>query len=197
MALPPTVRVKLSSEAAGSISLTPVVAQELPVRDLIEHILSVTGKDEARIRELLRRGTLVSGASRFRWAGWEADAEGLSQMLATFPDADPARPFAADLCVRAILRGTRQSVEITREMGMRRGLFQRGTFWDLLMEVATAAPAAYAGYSYRDRADHYVREFAPAEIARIRAASDAVKFSTLRERIRSAGFAVAELHATR
>ena len=42
-----------------------------------------------------------------------------------------------------------------------------------------------------------VREFASAEIARIRAASDAVKFSTLRERIRSAGFARAELHATR
>ncbi len=46
MALPPTIRVKLSSEAADSISLTPVVVQELPVRDLIEHMLGVTGKDE-------------------------------------------------------------------------------------------------------------------------------------------------------
>jgi len=49
MALPPTVRVKLSSEAAGSISLTPVVVQEFAVRDLVENILAVTGKDESRV----------------------------------------------------------------------------------------------------------------------------------------------------
>ena len=50
MALPPTVRVKLSSEAAGSISLTPVVVQEFAIRELVENILAVTGKDEARVR---------------------------------------------------------------------------------------------------------------------------------------------------
>ena len=67
------MRVKLSSEAAGAISFTPVVVQELPMRELVEHILGVTGKDEPRIGEMLLRGTLVSGASRFRWEGWEAD----------------------------------------------------------------------------------------------------------------------------
>ena len=70
MSLPATVRVKLSSEAAGSISITRVVVQDLPVRDLVEHMLGITGKDEARVRELLLRGALVSGASRFRWSGW-------------------------------------------------------------------------------------------------------------------------------
>ena len=70
MALPPTVRVKLSSEAAESISLTPVIVQEMPLRELIEYMLGVAGKDEGRIRELLLRGTIVSGASRFRWSGW-------------------------------------------------------------------------------------------------------------------------------
>jgi len=64
MALPPIVRVKLSSEAAESISITPVVVREMPVRELVEYMLGVTGKDEARIRELLLRGSLVSGASR-------------------------------------------------------------------------------------------------------------------------------------
>jgi len=39
MALPHTVRVKLMSEAAGFISLSPVVAQDLPVRELIEYLL--------------------------------------------------------------------------------------------------------------------------------------------------------------
>ena len=92
MALPQTVRVKLSSEVAEAISITPVVVQELAVRELVEHLLGIAGKDERRIRELLLRGTLVSGASRFRWAGWDADIESLRELLATFPDADPARP---------------------------------------------------------------------------------------------------------
>src|SRR5437016_221087 len=112
MALPQTVRVKLSSEAADSITLTPVVVQELPLRELVEHMLGMTGKDELRIREILLRGTMVSGASRFRWAGWEADGAGLRELLATFPDADPARIFAAERCVRVVLRGGRQAIEV-------------------------------------------------------------------------------------
>src|SRR5205809_6358593 len=99
MALPDRIRVKLSSEAAESISLTPVVVREMPVRELVEYMLGVTGKDEARVRELLLRGTLVSGASRFRWSGWEADPQSLTALLATFPDAEPMRPFAPDRAV--------------------------------------------------------------------------------------------------
>jgi hypothetical protein len=197
MALPQTIRVKLSSEAAESISLTPVVVQELPVRDLIEHMLGITGKDEPRIRELLKRGTLVSGASRFRWVGWEADPQGVREVLATFPDADPSRKFDAAACLRATLRGGRQSLEIPREVGARKGLFQRASFWKLLMDVAAAAPAAYGGYSYKDRADRFLRELSLAEGERLRAGSDAVKFSTLREQIRSVAFTQIELYCTR
>ena len=139
MALPQTVRVKLSSEVAEAISITPVVLQELPVRELVEHLLGIAGKDESRIREILLRGALVSGASRFRWAGWDADVASLRELLATFPDADPARPFAAAACIRAILRGGRHAIEIPREAAARRSWFQRKTFWDLLMEVVGAS----------------------------------------------------------
>src|SRR5689334_11560157 len=125
MALPERVRVKLSSEAAEGISITPVVAREMLLRELVEYMLGVTGKDEARVRELLLRGTLVSGASRFRWNGWEADVESVTELLRTFPDPDPARPFAAVRCVRAILRGGRQAIEIPRDAGMRKPLFRR------------------------------------------------------------------------
>ena len=97
-----------------------MVVQDLPVRELVEHMLGVAGKDEARIREMLLRGTLVSGASRFRWAGWEADRESLRELLATFPDADPPRPFAAAGCMRALLRGGRQAIEIPREAAARK-----------------------------------------------------------------------------
>ena len=197
MALPQTVRVKLSSEAAEAISLTPVVVQELPLRDLVEHMLGVAGKDEPRIRELLRRGTLVSGASRFRWTGWEADLDGLRELLSTFPDPDSARAFAAERCIRAVLRGGRQAIEISREAGLRKSLFQRETFWDRLMGVMAAVSPAYGGYSYRDRADRYTRELARAETETIRAAAESVKFSTLRDQIRTTGFGAAELYVTR
>ena len=197
MALPQTVRVKLSSEEAGAISLTPVVVQEMPVRDLVEHLLGVTGKDEPRIRDLLRRGTLVSGASRFRWAGWEADAESVKDLLASFPGADPSRPFAAERCVRAILRGGGRVFEITREVGSRKGLLQHTSFWSALMEVAGGGDAVYAGYSYKDRADRYLRELSAAEAQRLRVASDAVKYSTLREQLRLGAFAQVELYVVR
>ena len=191
--LPEKVRVKLSTEAAESISITPVVAQDLPVRELVEHMLGVTGKDEARIQELLRRGTLVSGASRFRWTGWEADLESLRELLATFPDADPARRFAADRCVRAVLRGGRQTIEIRPEAAAQKGMFQRTSFWEALMEVAESAALAYAGYSYRERGDRFLAELSLVETERVRSAGTVVRFSTLREQIRSVAFAQLEV----
>ncbi len=197
MALPETIRVKLSSEAAESISITPVVVRELPVRELVEHMLGVAGKDEPRIREMLLRGTLVSGASRFRWAGWEAEPESLRALLATFPDAEPERPFSASRCMRAVLRGGRQAIELPREALMRKSLFQRTSFWETFLAVVAEARCDYAGYSYRDRADRYLRELSVAETERVRAAAQAVKFSTLRDRIQSVAFAGAELFAGR
>jgi hypothetical protein len=197
MALPHTVRVKLMSEAAGGISLTPVVAQEMPVRDLIEHILGVTGKDEPRIGEILRRGTMTIGASRFRWAGWNADVDELRHLLAGFPDPDPARPFLAERCIRVVLAGGRQEVAILRETAARGGLFRKRTFWDELMEVAGARAPAYAGYSYRERADRYVRELSGEEAARIREAAGRAGRGAWSDGVRRAAFTRAELFAQR
>src|SRR6266436_296267 len=142
MSLPDSVRVKLSSEAADSISITPVVVRDIPMRELIEHMLGITGKDAPRLHELLLRGTLVSGASRFRWAGWDADP-------------DPRRQFAAKQCIRAALRGPGRRIEIPREIGMRKPFFRRASFWDALMGVAASSEARYVDYSYRERADRY------------------------------------------
>jgi hypothetical protein len=197
MALPQTIRVKLSSEVAESIALTPVVVQEMAVRDLLEHVLGVTGKDEARIRDLLLRGTLVSGATRFRWGGWEAEPDALRELLCTFPDPEPLRAFEAGTCVRAILRGGRQSIEIAQDVCSRKGLFQRRSFWETLMTVASAGTAAYLGYSYRDRADRYLREFTRAEAEQLRAASASIQYSTLRDQVRTGAFVQAELIAKR
>jgi len=183
MALPDLVRVKLSSEAAESIALTPVVVQDLTTRELIEHMLGVTGKDEARIRELLRRGTLVSGASRFRWAGWEAEAEGIRALLATFPDPDPQRAFDPARCARAILRDQRHAVEVQRAAAERRSLFRRDSFWDVLMQAAVAPGIRYSTYSYRDRADRYTRDCTPEEVARIRQGVPLLRYTSLRDQV--------------
>ena len=129
MALPPTVRVKLSSEAAESISLTPVVVQEMPVRELVEHMLGVTGKDEARIREMLLRGTLVSGASRFRWAGWDGGRRRIcASCWRRFPiPTRRARSPPRVACARSCAAGGRRSRSRARP-ATRKGLFQRETF---------------------------------------------------------------------
>jgi hypothetical protein len=197
MAMPERVRVKLSSEAAEAISLTPVVVQEIAVRELVEHMLGVAGKDEGRIRELLRRGTLVSGASRFRWEGWDADADALRALLATFPDPEPERAFAAERCVRAVLRGGRQGIEIPREAAAQKGFFQKASFWDVVMAVAQEAELAYGGYSYRERADRYTGPLTTAAADRLRAGSEAVKFSSLKEAVRAGAFTGIEVFVER
>ena len=191
MPLPPTVRVKLSSEAAGSISLTPVVVQELATRELVEHVLAVTGKDPPRLREILQRGSFVSGASRFRWAGWDPDPDGLRDLLATFPDPDPLLVFTPQRCLRALLRGGRQIVEVSREAAA------RTAFWDLLMEMAASGSPVYAGYSYHERADRFLRDFSASEADRLRSACAAIRYSTLREQIRTTAWTRGELHAAR
>ena len=201
MPLPETIRVKLSSEAAEYVSLTPVVVQEMPLRDLVEHMLGVTGKDEARVRDLLLRGTLVSGASRFRWTGWEADVESVRALLAAFPDPDPARPFDPANCTRAVLRGPRQPITIPRDAAERRGivasLLRRKSFWDHLMSIAASGNTQYAAYSYRDRADiHHLPLTAP-DLKRIREAARLVRYTALQAQIRNSPIESAELCVVR
>ncbi|HLN03246.1 MAG TPA: hypothetical protein VK335_28400 [Bryobacteraceae bacterium] len=201
MPLPETIRVKLSSEAADYVSLTPVVVQEMPLRDLVEHMLGVTGKDEARVRDLLFRGTLVSGASRFRWTGWEADIESVRVLLAAFPNPDPARPFVASQCIRVVLRGPRQPITIPREAGMRRGvvsrLLRRQSFWDHLMSIAASGASHYGGYSYRDRADVYHLPLPAPDLKRIREAARLVAYTALQAQIRQSPIESAELYVAR
>jgi len=201
VALPDTIRVKLSSEAAGYISVTPVVIQEMPVRDLVEHMLGLTGKDEARVRDLLLRGTLVSGASRFRWTGLEADTESIRALFSSFPDPDPARPFSPIRCVRAVLRGPRQPIVVPREIALRRGILDgilgRPSFWDVLMEIAAAGNPRYSHYSYSDRADIYQLVLDAPSARRVRERARLVRYSVLEAQIRSAPGESADLYVTR
>ena len=197
MSLPDSVRVKLSSEVAESISITPVVVREMPIRELVEHMLGVAGKDEARVRDLLQRGTLVSGASRFRWAGLDASQEAIRELLASFPDPDPQRSFAPELCVRATLRSPVRRIEIPREIGSQKPLFRRNSFWNVLMEVAASSEARYVEYSYRERTDCYSAALSLAGLERLRASAGLVKYSTIQQQVRGTALDTLDLFCTR
>jgi hypothetical protein len=195
--LPDRLLVKISSEAAESVSITPVVVREMPVRELIETMLGATGKDAARLHGLLLRGSFVSGASRLRWQGWDAELPAIEAMLATFPDPEPGRPFARALCIRALLKGGAARIEIAREAGSQRRLFSSRSFWDALMDLAAASAPRYVGYSYRDRADHYILGLGTAEAELLRSCAGTLRFSTLEAQVSRARIDAIELFVER
>jgi hypothetical protein len=183
MAFPDPVRVKLSSEEAGSITLTPVVVQQMPLLELLEYVLSATGKDRVRIGEVLRRGTLVSGATRFRWEGWQAADEELESVLARLPDPEPLRPFDAGRCVRVQLVTPRGRLEIRKDGASRTRMFQKANFWEALMRLAVTP--AYAGYHYREHTDCYRCAPDAATAEKLKAAAELLRDAEARRRIQT------------
>ncbi len=190
--LPGTIRVKLSSEEAGAVSITPVVSQEMPVRELIELMLDIAGKDAIRLQDLLTRGTLVSGATRYRWQGWHASLENLQAMLNSFPDPEPGRPFAPDRCVQVLFRGPGFKVQLPREAVAGKTLFRRTNLWDALMKVTARAELEYGGYSYREQMDRYRLSLSPAQREQLRESARLVRYTELRAQISSGSLRTVE-----
>jgi hypothetical protein len=194
---PEIVTVKISSEAAEYLSLSPVVVERMPLTELLELILGATGKSLARVCEVLRRGVLVAGASRFRWQGWDPDAESIRRLLEAFPDSDPSRAFRQDQCVRVSLCGARCRIEIARETGAARRWLRRRSFWDALMNVASAAMPRYIEYSYKDKADWFRFDLNQETAAVLRDATSLLRYSALRARIGASAVERIELLAER
>jgi hypothetical protein len=159
MPLPETIPVRYTEEEAGYVTVRPVVRQTFRLDELLDMILSVTGKDAARIRQILHSGTVVYHFFRYSWPGVDADEAELSAALTRFPDADPSRPFDADKCTMALFESggvhTRRVLELDRAAGLKRRLFRGKSFWDRLGEIAATEKPAYQGYSYNHRADIY------------------------------------------
>lgn len=197
MALPETVRVKLSPEDAGYLSVAPVVWREMPLRELVELMLDVAGKSPERIGEFLLRGVFVSGATRFRWSGFPVEPAALTQLLAGFPDPEPARPFAGAQCVRVVLSGPRGRLEISRQVGARRRWFKRLSFWDALLALAADATPQYLDYCYKERSDCYRLALSAAALQSLRRAAGLLRYRGLAERIRREDFQQADFYVTR
>ncbi len=194
MPLPANVPVKLSSEAAEFVALTPVVVREMPLGELLEHVVGLTGPDAVRVRDILKRGSLVSGATRFRWQGWACGVEELEGAIAGLPQPEPGRPFAAERCQRAILIGAAR-IEIGREAAEQRRFLQQRCYWQCLM--AEAVSPAYVTYLYKDHADHYRVQLAPEQRERLKAGAALLKFDGLAKQIQRVALDRMDLIVTR
>ena len=192
MALPEVIRVKLSSEEAGSIALTPVVVQEMPLAELIEVMLGTTGKDAERVRDLLLRGTLVSGASRFRWPPIEASSGEVGELLRRLPDSDPSRIFNPERCVRVELRGPSAVIDLSRAVAGKRRFLRRRSVWDVLMGLVEPSHLDYIEYSHKDRADRYRLRLAPAALTELRAAGGLAAYGKLASQLRTLAASTAD-----
>ena len=182
------IPVKYTEEEAEYLSVRPVVRQTFQLAELVDMVLGVTGKDPARVQQILRSGTLVFNFFRYWWTGFEADADELGAVLAKFPDADPARAFRAEECSVAILAGKSyqpasgaaalpaNGIEIARDVATRTRLYKRKSFWDVLMSLAqnaaTGPTPSYLGYSYQRRADLFYLELAPEQAASLALAAE-------------------------
>lgn len=168
MALPETIPIRYTEEEAEYLSVRPVVRQIFRQEELLDMILRVTGKDIARVQQILRAGSVVYHAYRYWWNAIEAEEAELRAALGRFPDADPARVFRAADCVAVLLESGgapgRGAVEISRKEGSRKKLFSGRSFWDAVLALAAGAPPDYEDYSYERRADIFRLYVTPEQV---------------------------------
>lgn len=186
MPLPETISAKYTEEEAGNLSIRPVVRQTFRAIELVDMVVQAAGKDARRVQQILRAGSVVFRSYRYWWDGFEPDPAALQEILGTYPDAEPDRPFSAKRCGEAILESSgsppRHSVHIKREEASKRSGFRAllspGNFWDAMMKLATDSEASkrlhYREYSYALRADLYSWTLNAEEILRL--ARDANRF---------------------
>jgi len=189
MLFPEFIPVKFSEEEAEFISMRPLVRQTFRPAELVDMIVAITGKDAQRVQQILRSGTVVFHSYRYWWQGFDAEPDKLAEILARYPDANPARPFRPEDCTEAILESRvtsapdpllqtsapRHTLCLRREDGSRKRLFRTRSFWDALMDLARPTPPAYREYSYALRADIYTLQPTTAQLAHF--AREAAQYS--------------------
>jgi hypothetical protein len=182
--LPETIAVKYTEEEAEYLSVRPVVRQAFSSAELVDMVVSVAGKDLARVQKILSAGTVVFHSFRYWWTGFEAESAALQELLQKYPDPDPARPFRAENCAEVILESSgspaRHSLRIRRDEASKRRLLSSRSFWDNLMSLARDAAPAYREYSYSLRGDIFVLSLSPEQIARLSREADRSAPRTLR-----------------
>jgi hypothetical protein len=159
MPLPDQIPVRYTEEDAGYVSMRPVVKQTFRLNELADMVVSVTGKDPARVQQIFRNGTVVYNGYRYSWDGIPTELAEIASLLHPFPDDDPSRPFHPEEAKSVLLEmgggSQRNVVEILRNDASEKKLFGKNSPWDVLVQSARNSTARYEKYSHARKADLY------------------------------------------
>jgi hypothetical protein len=157
MPLPRQIPVRYSDEDAGYLSMRPVVKQTFQLHELADLVVSVVGKDPARVQQVFRTGSVIYNGYRYAWDPLIADLPEFKPLLAGFPDDDPARAFHATKAIAVLFEiggGTQRNVvELTRKEASDRKFFAKASPWDLLLQLTVVNPPRYEKYSHARKGD--------------------------------------------
>jgi hypothetical protein len=157
MPLPSQIPVRYTEEDAGFVSVRPVVKQTFQLHELVDMVVSVAGKDSARVQQIFRSGTVVYNGYRYWWDALQADRDELDRLLLPFPDDDPTRPFDPEQATAVLLEigggAQRTVVEITRQDAAQKKLFAKHAPWEVLTNFASGKSPRYEKYAHARRAD--------------------------------------------
>jgi len=159
MALPEQIAVRYTEDDAGYMSVRPVVKQTFRLHELADMVVSVAGKDAARVQQIFRSGTVVYHGYKYWWDALSAELPEIERLLAPFPEDDPARPFVPQQATSVLLEmggGTQRTVtEILRQDASETKLFASKSPWDVLLEWAHSQASRYEKYDHGRKADLY------------------------------------------
>ena len=168
MPLPETIAMRFTEDDAGYVTVRPVVKQTFRLAELADMVVSVTGKNAARVQQIFRAGTVVFDGYRYWWDGFASNADEITGLLALFPDDDPTRLFDPAKVTAVSLEvggGTQRSlVGIVRREASAKRLFHKRSPWEILLTAAQDSTPRYEKYSHAERADVY-RVHLPFEMA--------------------------------
>jgi len=157
MPLPEQIFVRYTEEDAGFVSVRPVVKQTFRLPELVDMVVSVAGKDAARVQQIFRTGTVIYNGYRYWWDALTPDRAEIEQLLIPFPDDDPARPFDPETATGVLLEigggAQRTVVEISRQDASAKQLFAKQSPWDVLTNLASGKTVRYEKYAHGRRAD--------------------------------------------
>jgi hypothetical protein len=165
MPLPETIAIRFTEEDAGYVTVRPVVKQVFRLAELIDMVLSVTGKNISRVQQIFHAGTVVYNGYRYWWEGFTTEANELTALLAPFPDDDPSRRFDVNAATTVSIEigdgAQRSLIGITRLEASAKRLFHKRSPWEILIDAARISAPRYEKYSHSQHADLYRLHLVP------------------------------------
>jgi len=157
MPLPENIALRFTEEDAGYVTVRPVVKQTFRLAELADMVVSVTGKNVARVQQIFRAGTVVYNGYRYWWDSFASNENEVAGLLARFPDDDPARLFNAAQVTSISFEiggGTQRTlVGLARDEASAKKLFQKQSPWEILLTTAKNSTPRYEKYFHAERAD--------------------------------------------